>query len=46
MSSRSITKGLYSSMPWEVEFTDEFENWWESLSADEQERVRSAVRLL
>lgn len=33
-------------MPWEVEFTDEFEEWWETLTADEQEYVRVAVDAL
>lgn len=33
-------------MPWEVEFTDEFEEWWESLAFSEQEDVRVAVDAL
>ena len=33
-------------MSWEVEFTDEFEGWWDILSADEQSSVDTAVRLL
>lgn len=33
-------------MPWEVEFTDEFEEWWETLTASEQEDVRVAVDAL
>lgn len=33
-------------MAWEVEFTDEFADWWNSLSADEQESVAFGVRLL
>ena len=33
-------------MEWEVEYTDEFENWWESLNEDEQESVASCVLLL
>jgi hypothetical protein len=33
-------------MPWEVEYTDEFAGWWESLDEDEQESVDFAVRLL
>ena len=33
-------------MQWEVEFTDEFEIWWNSLSADEQMSVDASVRLL
>ncbi len=33
-------------MACEVEFTDEFEHWWDSLSADEQDSVNFSVRLL
>ncbi len=33
-------------MAWEVEFTDEFGDWWDALSADEQESVNFGVRLL
>jgi hypothetical protein len=31
---------------WEVEFTDEFEDWWKTLSPDEQEEVNAKVLLL
>ncbi len=31
---------------WEVEFTDAFETWWESLAADEQESVAASVGLI
>ena len=31
---------------WEVEYADEFEDWWNDLSEDEQESVLSYVRLL
>jgi hypothetical protein len=31
---------------WEVEFTDEFAEWWDTLSADEQESARASVSLL
>ncbi len=31
---------------WTIEYTDEFESWWESLSADEQESVAASVELL
>jgi hypothetical protein len=34
------------SVTWEVEFTDEFEEWWNSLTEDEQESVDFGVRLL
>ena len=33
-------------MAWEVEFTDEFGAWWESLSESEQKDVAAAVKLL
>lgn len=33
-------------MAWEVEFTDEFEAWWNTLSEGEQESVDVSVRLL
>ncbi len=31
---------------WDVEFTDEFELWWQGLDEDEQESVDVSVRLL
>jgi hypothetical protein len=31
---------------WEVEFTDEFEAWWNTLSAKEQSVIDSDVKLL
>ena len=30
-------------MAWEVEYTNEFEAWWETLDSVEQQRVRRAV---
>ncbi len=33
-------------MAWDVEYTDEFENWWNELSEDEQESVTAYVGLL
>ena len=33
-------------MAWEVEFTDEFEAWWNSLSETEQGRIDARIRLL
>jgi hypothetical protein len=33
-------------MACEVEFTDEFGEWWAGLAADEQESVRAYVKLL
>ncbi len=33
-------------MAWAVEFTDEFEHWWDSLSVSEQAKVDARIRLL
>ena len=33
-------------MKWEVEYTDEFGNWWNTLTEGEQEAVRASVMLL
>ena len=33
-------------MNWDVEYTDEFGEWWESLIEGEQESVRAGVKLL
>lgn len=33
-------------MAWDVEYTDEFEAWWSTLSEAEQESVDASVRLL
>ena len=33
-------------MSWQVEFTDEFEQWWSTLSASEQGKVDARVGLL
>ena len=33
-------------MEWEVEFTGEFERWWNGLTEDEQDSVDRKVRLL
>lgn len=33
-------------MAWEVEFTDEFDEWWNSLNEAEQEDVTASVMLL
>jgi len=34
------------SMEWDVEYTDEFGEWWDRLTEGEQESVRAGVRLL
>ena len=31
---------------WEVEFTDEFEEWWETLTEAEQDAVTQSVQIL
>ncbi len=31
---------------WEVEYTDEFEEWWNTLSADEQRHIAASIELL
>jgi hypothetical protein len=41
-----LLAGKGKSMAWEVEFTDEFEVWWNSLSEGEQESVAATVGLL
>ena len=33
-------------MEWDIEVTDEFERWWDSLAESEQEDVRACVLLL
>ena len=33
-------------MVWEVEYTDEFERWWDTLSEEEQEEISAKVDLL
>ena len=33
-------------MPWEIEYTDEFEVWWNDLSVEEQEEINAKVELL
>ena len=31
---------------WEIEYTDEFEVWWETLNEEEQKRISFSVNLL
>ena len=31
---------------WDVEFTDEFEAWWDTLTSEEQQAIDAAVRVL
>lgn len=37
---------LYDVSVWEIEFTDQFERWWENLDEGEQEHVTAAVEFL
>lgn len=34
------------SVEWDVEFTDEFGDWWDGLTGDEQESINVTVALL
>lgn len=38
--------GYISNVEWEVEFTDEFGEWWEGLTEDEQVDMDAKVELL
>ena len=38
--------GYIPFVEWEVEYTDEFERWWNDLSGAEQEGIRAKVLLL
>jgi hypothetical protein len=39
-------RSYINGVAWGVEFTDEFEIWWDSLNQAEQEDVRASVNLL
>lgn len=39
-------RAILSRIGWEVEFTDEFGEWWDCLDEDEQESVHTSVKLL
>ena len=39
-------KGIFIAMKWEVEYTDEFGQWWADLSDQEQISVAASVQLL
>lgn len=43
---RIFPKGHNGIVSWDVEFTDEFETWWHSLTEEEQAKVDASVRLL
>ncbi|MCC6679478.1 MAG: type II toxin-antitoxin system RelE/ParE family toxin [Phycisphaeraceae bacterium] len=36
----------YNTSVWEIEFTDEFEAWWDTLTESQQEALDAGVRLL
>ncbi len=36
----------YSTLVWEVEFTDQFGEWWDTLTVSEQQSIDAAVRVL
>ncbi len=38
--------GYNCTMTWDVEYTDEFDTWWSSLTEAEQESVAASVNLL
>lgn len=40
------SKHYILTMAWDIEYTDEFGSWWESLSEDEQISVAASVGLL
>ena len=33
-------------MPWQVEYTDQFKEWWDTLSEEQQEDLVATVELL
>ncbi len=37
---------VYVVMAWEVEYTNEFETWWDSLTDDDRDAIDAAVALL
>ena len=43
---RIFILAYYLAVAWDVEFTDEFGTWWDSLSPEEQESVDFGVGLL
>ncbi len=37
---------ILQGVPWEVEYTDQFGDWWDTLDADTQEDIDVVVRVL
>jgi hypothetical protein len=46
MPQSLVILNVASIKPWEVEYTDEFEEWWNSLTENEQSEVQASVKLL
>jgi hypothetical protein len=47
MSEKDVPRARrQAGLPWPIEFTREFEGWWDSLEIDEQDSVARVVRLL
>ena len=44
--TRGYPKRYIHSVSWEVEYTDEFEVWWETLTDPEQASIAAVVGLL
>ena len=42
----STLYNVYVVVAWEIEYTDEFGEWWETLTEDEQEAIDAAMELL
>jgi hypothetical protein len=40
------TRNYIPYMEWDIEYTDQFGDWWDGLTADEQEDVRAVIILL
>jgi len=38
--------GYITPMAWEIEFTDEFRDWWNTLTEKEQGAIDASVKLL
>jgi hypothetical protein len=37
---------VYVVVAWEIEYTDQFGEWWETLTEDEQDAIDAAMELL
>ena len=42
----STLYNVYVVVAWEIEYTDQFGEWWETLTEDEQEAIDAAMELL